>query len=132
MKFVSALAVGLILAGSVSAEEVFLDCRIVNQCLFNGDCIGTTERDVWILRYENGDISNVTAPFNCGLSTQLSITDSQVALECEEIFTSTVFSNKHYATINRISGEYFHSLSYGSGSDGILHFGQCSVADRQF
>ena len=132
MKFLSALAVGLMLAGSVSAEDVLLNCRIEQTCDLNLTCSGTTGGDVWILRYENGDISSVTAPIHCGLSTQLSITDSQVALECEEIFTSTAVSIKHYATINRISGEYFHSLRSGSGSDGILHFGQCSVADRQF
>lgn len=49
MKFLSALAVGLILAGSFSAEEVTLTCRYEKACDSGLNCSETTGNEIWIL-----------------------------------------------------------------------------------
>ena len=136
MKLLSALTVGLILSGPAlaQAEDVALDCRITQTCkLDDSSCSGTTGSEAWIISYENGDITNLTIPFACSdITPTLLITDTEIRVECTEVVTGSTPKIANVAIINRVSGEYFHSLRVGYGSGGIIHFGQCNAVDRKF
>ena len=136
MKLLSALAVGLMFAGPVSAqaEDVALDCRITQTCnLDDSSCSRTTGSEAWIVSYENGDIANLTMPFACSdIKPTLLITETEIRVECTHVLTGSTRKIEHVGIINRVSGEYFHSLSAGYGSGGIIHFGQCNAVAKKF
>ena len=138
MKFLSALAVGLMLAGSVSAEEVALECQITEACDLEGNCIGSTESHTFLLKYENGNITGVGTPFSCGPNlTDLEINDVTISVLCRDDIGADNFNN--WSSINRISGEYSHIFTIKSLIDGTMKLltathasGVCGVAEPKF
>ena len=138
MKFLSVLAVGLMFAGSVSAEDVALECQITESCDLEGNCIGSTEKHVFSLKYENGDITSVDTSFSCGSNpTDLGINDVEISVLCRHEDGADI--NDQWASINRISGEYRSIFSLRSVIEGTITLifasqasGICGVADRKF
>ena len=138
MKFLSALAVGLMFAGSVWAEDVALECQITESCDLEGKCIGSTENHVFSMKYENGDITNLDTSFSCGSNpTDLEINDVEISVLCRHEVGADI--NDQWASINRISGEYRFIFSLRSVIEGTTTLitathasGICSVADRKF
>ncbi len=134
MKFLSALAVGLILAGSVSAEEVALECQTVEDCSLDGrDCFANNTSKAFLLFYENDELTRVEDPFGCETEEVL-ISDTSISVFCTTshiLETSAYFAYR--ATINRFTSEFdFYSWLDPFVSDGRRSRGQCSVAERQF
>ena len=137
IRFSSAMAVGLMLAGSVSAEDVALECQITETCI-EDVCIGSTENHVFSLKYLNGDITNVETSFACGSKpTELEINDAEISILCRSNLGDDIMDE--WAQINRISGEYtaiFSLRSITEGTSTLLHVahdsGICSVAERKF
>lgn len=131
MKFLSALAVGLMLAGSVSAEDVLLDCRIVEQCRINGDCFAAFENWEFRLLYEEDTLADIDHPLQCRTEL-LTISNTSISFECDQ---SLDFANLNViARIDRISGAFvwIQTMDAGASRIGTTGSGQCSIVDRKF